>query len=479
MLINALTLPTNSVIETDVCIVGAGPAGITIARELAGQQLRVCLLESGGLEATPEARSLLEGSIDPKHRYPADELVAGRERQFGGTANLWCIKVDPTETAEIVRHTTAEDIDFEPREEIPYSGWPIRKADLEPYYQRAHAICGLGPYTYAAADWEDAANKVLPLKGDRLQSSVFQFGPQNLFPQIYREELSQSSNVTVYVNANVLEIEANESASAVTHLRVASAPGKEFSVNARTFILATGGFDNARLLLSSNRVQPEGLGNQNDLVGRFFTDHPGFRIGVLIPKTRSLFDTTGFYDLHRVNGTPVMGRLTFNSDLLRREKLLNVCFMLVPRPAGYESQGVNSFRTLTSALRRFQFPKDGLKHLGHVLSNLDDIVAYALRRSRQPEFAYSPRCGGWSRRPEVQNTMKVFEVVAQHEQAPHPDNRVTLSQERDRFGCRKVHLHWHWTDVDLRSISRFQTLLGEAIAESGLGEFQSRDEIEG
>ncbi|HEY9621426.1 MAG TPA: GMC family oxidoreductase [Crinalium sp.] len=479
MLIDARTLPADNVIEADVCIVGAGPAGITLAKELSGQHVRVCLLESGGLEPTPDARSLLEGSIDPKHRYPADELTAGRDRQFGGTANLWCIQVDPTETVANVRHVTPDDIDFEARDGIPYSGWPIHKTELEPYYRRAHTICGVGPYTYAADDWEDATAKALPLKGDRLQSSVFQFGPRDVFPKTYREELAQSSNVTVYFNANVLEIEANETANAVTRLRVASTPDQAFFVKARTFVLATGGFENARLLLSSDRVQSGGLGNQNDLVGRFFMDHPGFRIGVFIPKQRSLFNTTGFYDLRRVNGTPVMGKLTINPEIVRREKILNICVMLVPRPAGYESRAVNSFRTLTSALRRFQLPKNGLKHLSHVLSDLDDIAVYAYRRARKLEFDYSPRYGGWSRRPKVQKTLKAFEVIAQAEQAPHPDNRVTLSQDCDRFGRRKIHLHWRWTDVDLRSISRFQTLFGEAIAESGLGEFQSRDEIEG
>lgn len=479
MLIDARTLSVNEVIETDICIVGAGPAGITLAKELSGQNIRVCLLESGGLEPTPEARSLLDGSIDPKHRYPADELEAGRDRQFGGTANRWCIQVDPTETVANVRHIIPDDIDFEVRDGIPYSGWPIRKAELDPYYQRAHAICNLGPCTYAASDWEEGAAKALPLKGDRLQSGVFQFGPRDVFPRQYRDELSQSANVTVYFNANVLELEANQTASTITRLRVAANPNQDFYVNAQTFILATGGFENARLLLASDRVQPQGLGNQNDLVGRFFMDHPGFRMGVLVPQTRSLFNSTAFYDLHRVQGTPVMGKLAINPDVLRQEKMLNICVMLVPRPSGYESRGVNALRVLTASLKRFQFPKDGLKHLNHVLTGLNDIAGYLYCRSRQIEFPYSPRYGGWSRRPEVQKTLKVFEVIAQAEQSPNPDNRVTLSQDCDRFGRRKVHLHWRWSDVDLRSISRFQAIFGEAIAASGIGEFQPRDEIEG
>ncbi|MDX2214221.1 MAG: GMC family oxidoreductase [Oculatellaceae cyanobacterium bins.114] len=479
MFIDARTLLANDVIETDVCIVGAGPAGITLAREFAGQEFQVCLLESGGLEPTPEARSLLDGSIDPKHRYPSDELIAGRDRQFGGSANLWCIQVDPTETQANVRHVIPDDIDFEAREGIPYSGWAIRKADLKPYYERAHQICQIGPCTYTAEAWQTDGKKPLPLKGDRLQSSVFQFGPQAVFPRDYQAELSQAGNVTTYYNANVLEIETNDTASTVTQVRVGAIPGHEFKVKARIFILATGGFENARLLLLSNAVQPAGLGNQHDLVGRFFMDHPGFRIGVFVPKQHQLFDTTEFYDLHRVNGVPVMGKLTLNPDLVKQEQLLNICVMLVPRPLGYESRAVNSFRQLTTALKRLQFPKDGLQHLKHVLTHLDEVVTYATRRAQKQEFVYSPRYGGWSRRPDVRRSLRAFEVIAQAEQAPNPDNRVTLSQACDRFGRPLVHLHWRWSEVDLRSISRFQQLFGEAINAEGLGEFHSRDEIEG
>jgi choline dehydrogenase-like flavoprotein len=429
------------------------------------------------LEHDKDAYTLLEGEIQSKHRYPADELVAGRGRQFGGTANLWCIQIDPNENQAHVRHVVPDEVDFEQRDGIPYSGWCFQKSDLEPYFQRAHAICGLGPYTYEAENWQDEQSQPLPFKSDRVLSSVFQFGPRDLFPIEYREELQQSKTVIVYYNANVLELETDDTASMVTGVRVASQPGQEVTVTAKIFILATGGFENARLLLLSNRVQSSGLGNQNDLVGRFFMDHPGFRIGVLVPRTRELFDTTAFYDLRRVNGIPVMGKLTLNQALVRREQLLNICVMLQPRPAGYESEAVKSFRDMVSAAKRFNLG-EVLNHLGDVLTHLDDVIAYAYHHATQTEFLYSPRYGGWSRRPERKQN-KVFEVIAQAEQAPNPENRVTLSQACDRFGRRKIHLNWQWSDVDLRSIKRFQEIFGEEVVAAGLGTFQSRDEIEG
>ena len=478
MLIDASTLPANRVIETDVCIVGAGPAGVTLARELADQDFQVCLLESGGLNPDPETQALCEGKTISPQRYPTDELHVGRCRQFGGSANYWCIQIDRDENQAHVRHVTPDDIDFEQREWVPYSGWPFRKADLAPYYQKANAICKIGPDVYEAKAWEEDQAKPLSFQSDRIQSSVFQFGPSAVFTHDYREEL-QASSVTTYLNASVLEVETNGNASAVTGLRVASLDGKEFRVKARMVVLATGGFENARLLLLSDQVQKAGLGNQNDLVGRFFMDHPGFRFGVFIPASRELFNSTAFYDLRRVNGTPVMGKLSLSEAVLRQEQLLNICVMLVPRPSGYESRAVNSWRNLLSAAKRKQLPKDAWKHVKNVVSDLDDIVNYAYRRVKKLDFVYSPRMGGWSRRPADIRTFKAFEVIAQAEQAPNPDNRVTLTEECDRLGRRKVSLNWRWSDIDLETIKRVQQILAQEFAQSGLGEFQPRDQIEG
>ncbi|MBD2056318.1 GMC family oxidoreductase [Oculatella sp. FACHB-28] len=479
MLIDSRTLPADQVVETDVCIVGAGPAGVTLARELAGQDFQVCLLESGGLDFDPDTQALCEGKTVSPQRYPADELHVGRCRQFGGSANYWCIQIDRDENQAHVRHVTPDDIDFEQRDWIPYSGWPFRKADLAPYYQKANAICKIGPDTYEAAAWETEQAKRLSFQGDRIQSSVFQFGPRAVFTHEYREELNHASNVTTYLNANVLEVETNETATAATGLRVATLDGKEFRVKARIVVLATGGFENARLLLLSDKVQKNGLGNQNDLVGRFFMDHPGFRFGVFIPADRKLFNTTALYDLHRVKGTPIMGKLTLSEEVLRQEKLLNICVMLVPRPSGYESKAVNSWRNLLSAVKRKQLPKEIWKHVKNVVSDLDDIVNYAYRRAKKLEFIYSPRMGGWSRRPADIRNLKAFEVIAQAEQTPNPENRVTLTDECDRLGRRKVCLTWRWSDIDLETIRRVQQILAQEFAQSELGEFQPRDEIEG
>ena len=131
MLTDARALPKNETIETDVCIVSAGAAGITLARESADQPFRVCLLESGGTDFESRTQSLYEGE---NVGLPCAALDESRERYLGGTTNVWSGWCRPL-----------EEIDFEARDWVSYSGWPFDKAHLDPFYERAQRICQLGP----------------------------------------------------------------------------------------------------------------------------------------------------------------------------------------------------------------------------------------------------------------------------------------------------------------------------------------------
>lgn len=479
MFIDARTLSADATIETDVCIIGSGPAGLTIARELMGQNFRVCLLESGDIEFNEQSQTLAKGTTVSPHAYPEGELTRGRCRQVGGSANYWNIQVRLGDTTNYhVRHVPLDPLDFEPRDWLPYSGWPFDYNHLEPFYHRAQHICQVGPFAYDADFWEDETNRRLPL-GDRVVTNLFQFGPSAAFISDHRDAVGQASNITGYYNAHVLEIEANESGTQISRIHGASKPGQEFRVSARIVILATGGFENARLLLLSNKQQPNGLGNQHDLVGRFFMDHPGFRLGVVIPFDRKIFDSTALYDLRRVNGTPILARLNLAESVLRQEKLLNVCTMLVPKPAGY-GLAVKPLMQLVRSLRRGKLPKDSLKAMGKVLANLGDTAVFAYRRKfGGSPSRYSTSRGGWSYLDKKPQRFSFFEAIAQIEQAPNPDNRVTLGSERDEFGRPKIKFHWTWSDIDLRSVRRTIEILQEEFIRSGIGQLYSLYDLNG
>ncbi|MBD3880504.1 GMC family oxidoreductase [Phormidium tenue FACHB-886] len=468
MLVDARSLSDNETIETEVCIVGSGPAGMTIARELIGQNFRVCLLESGGLELDAETQSLAMGQTEGDFYTPLHEI---RQRRCGGTANTWDIKFTPSQTG--VRYVPLDPIDFEQRDWVPYSGWAINRSDLDPYYDRAQTVCQIGPYSYDTEAWADAQTPVLPFKGDRIVTSMFQFGPSSAFTQDCRDQVKQSKNVTLYLNANVVELETNATASMVTGVRVACLSGQEFRVAAKQVILATGGVENVRLLLLSNRVQESGLGNHHDQLGRYFMDHPLVRTGMFFPNDRNIFNATAIYDWRRVKNTLVMGRLALSEKTLRDEKLLNTCAILFPRYPIHQFEAVAALKRLLGVSKRAD-NQSAIQDLLKAATGVHKIVgaAYLSIAKRPPLREAELDLGGWSQMADKPKKLGYFEVIMPTEQAPDPDNRLTLSEERDRLGCPRVKLHWRWRDIDIQSLKRTQVILAEEIAKSGLGRLE-------
>ncbi len=471
MFIDARLLPADEVVETEVCIIGTGPAGMTLARELAGQDFRVCLLESGGLDL-PDAniQSLAEVETDGDFvQVTADR----RNRQYGGNSSYWNIKIGGGQLG--VRHVPLDEVDFEKRDWLPYSGWPFDRAHLIPFYKRAQSVCKTGHFAYDAKAWEDAESPRLPLIGDRVTTRVFQFGPGAAFYQECRDEINRASNITTYLYANAVELETDEIARTVTRVRVACLNGNKFWVSAKIVILAVGGIESAHLLLLSNKTQQAGLGNQNDLVGRFFMDHPLIYGGHFIPSNPQIFNSTALYDMRRLGDVTVMGGLVLTDEVMRREQLLNISALLFPRPKRWQSsEAVSSLKALFSLGSLIREPKGVLQNLRNVVTGIDDIAASAynkLTRKQLPLLA-NLSTGGWSQTPNKERMYYSFEVLHQTEQAPHPDNRVVLGAECDKLGRRKAQMQSRWRDIDISGVRRGQAVFAQEIARAGLGRYQ-------
>jgi choline dehydrogenase-like flavoprotein len=475
MLIDAHELSSEQVISVDICIVGSGPAGITLAREFLGQRQQVCLLESGGVELNPQVQALSQAETtgDP---YLAPHLT--RHRQFGGNSNIWSIKIGNGEIG--VRYVPLDEIDFEQRDWLPYSGWPLTKADLDPFYERAQVVCQAGPYAYSADFWQTDDAAPLPLKTDRLVTNVFQFGPRHVFYQHYREELKQAENIKICVNATVLDIEADELAQTVKRLRVASTPDRQFWVEAKVFVLATGGIENARLLLASNQQQPTGLGNHHDLVGRYFMDHALVDGGMFTPSDPGLYDRMALYDLRRVNNAPILGRLGLSKQTMQQEHLLNFAAVLFPRPSQRQFDAIVAFKGLAESLLDKTLPSHLPSEVFKILAGLDYVVLSSyLAATKHQSLAHGFGRGGWSELSNNQRRFKAFQVFFLTEQAPDPANRVTLSSQRDSFGVPKAEVHWKWGDFNNQSIARSQEILAEELSRAGLGTYQIKRNADG
>ena len=276
MHIDAHTLEDGAELEGDVCIVGAGAAGIALAMQLSASSLRVLLLEGGGFDLEAPVQALYRGEIVGRPYYP---LEAARLHYFGGTTGHWggyCAPLDP--------------IDFTTRSWVPHSGWPISHQSLDPFYARAHDVLDLGPYDYRPTFWQarDARRESLPLDPAVVENKMWQFSPPTRFGSKYRSAIVSSANVHLYTHANVVEIACNEAATAVDSLRIRQLDGREQRVRAKQVVLACSTMQNIRLLLASNGRVPAGIGNAHDMVGRYFLEHlemPTGRAAIVKPQS--------------------------------------------------------------------------------------------------------------------------------------------------------------------------------------------------
>ncbi|HEY9877248.1 MAG TPA: GMC family oxidoreductase [Leptolyngbyaceae cyanobacterium] len=471
MLIDARLSELQSITK-DVCIIGSGPAGISLARELINQDIQVCLLESGGPYPDAQIQELADGFSMGEPIHPPIDVCT---RQLGGNSNAWVIKIGNDQIG--VRYAPLDEIDFEKRDWMPNSGWPFDKSHLNSYYERAQEVCQTGPFAYRPDSWENNQAKRLPLDEDRIETAMFEFGPRKAFFQQYKEEIVGSKNITIYSNATVVEIEANEACKTATRVRVACLSGKQFWVSAKVFVLACGGFENARLLLMSNQQHTAGLGNQHDVVGRYFNDHPIVYGGQFVPADPDLFNKTALYDLRRINGFPAMGYIKPSQKALRREELLNLSAIFFPRPSQRQADAVESFKHLAKSALGKQFPQELPSHLLKTFLGLDYVTkAVYLAATKKQPLMPGLHQGGWSKLPKNQNRFESFEIIHQIEQSPEPSNRVMLSRERDILGCPKLEVHWRWSQDDAERIRRGQLLIAKELYRAGLGNFHVEHE---
>jgi choline dehydrogenase-like flavoprotein len=429
MEVDAPTLGT-ATLDADVCIVGAGPAGLTLACELAARRWRIIVLESGGRGPDPVAQTLCEGTTSGD---PYAGLVVTRHRQAGGTAQIWNTAVDNTMGAKYV---PLDALDFEARPWWPLSGWPFDRAHLDPYYARAQTVCGLGRGAYQGEDWERTDRPRLPLSPGRLTTGVYQFGPAGCFTETHLDEIRRARNVLLCLHATALALEREPGARSITHVRAAGPTNRAVRVRARVFVLAAGGIENARLLLLADRLGT--LGDESGLVGRCFMEHPRDVACRLVPADPRLFDRCGLYDVHREADGLVMGRLTLTEEARRREELPAMAVTLAPLPRELRWRTAESLRTRVLGER----PR---------------------RRT------------GWSRLRGKPRRFAALELLLNLEQAPDPDNRVTLDAACDRFGLPKPALHWRWRALDQANLVRLRALVADELERHGLGRVEVAD----
>ena len=442
MIVDAGSVPEGTAIETEVCIVGAGAAGITLAREFADAKFRVTLLESGGMEFEQATEQLYEGESVGQ---PFQDLTTCRLRFFGGSTNHWggwCLPFD--------------EIDFEARDGMPNHGWPFPRTHLDPFYARAQKVCGLGPYDYKPASWGIPAKIVPPpFEGPDfgvrvLQVSTVHFGPA------YAAELRAAPRVTAYLHANAFHLDGGENDAEVKALTVKTLAGKQFRVHARIYIVATGGIENARLLLASGKEGGNGLGNANDLVGRYFMVHLNYSGGIIAPADPHMnFDFRRGGNVYAPTGArhPFVSYVGPTPDGMRRRHLPNMKF--------HWSYDFDPVVDGVKALERLAHGESGggswSDDLSAVIGHLEGIAKFAARKALFGEGI----------------PIRALNVICSSEQQPNPDSRVMLGAKRDALGMREIVVDWRVLPDDKDKAVETVRLFGAEIGRAGFGRLNS------
>jgi choline dehydrogenase-like flavoprotein len=460
MIGDARQIQTGSVLRCDICIVGAGAAGIALALQFEHAPQNIIVLESGGARHDAANQALARGSVagvmphPPLHRF--------RRRAFGGATTIWggrCVPFDAS--------------DFGHRAWMPGKPWPITYEALLPYYAAAASLCEIGEFTFTAqAAHRSGMRSTLPgfEAGYFTQDTIERFSCPTDFAARYGARLKAAGNVTVLLHANATEIRTTETGAAATSLRVATLSGRRFSVRAQKFVLAAGGLEIPRLLLASRDHNRHGIGNAHDQVGRCYMTHLAGNAGkITLPK-----DAPPPFNGYERSDDGVYCRRRF--ALTARAQSALRCGNAVARlhhPALSDPahrSGALSAVQLAKPFISFEYGTrlkgtSARAMLGHVRNVVQDysgaasfaahwLYGHSFAARKYPSLVAAPRAGPYS-----------LDVHA--EQAPNTCSRVMLGHARDALGMQKLVVDWRCMDIDTHTLRAALFALASDVARGG------------
>lgn len=415
----------------DLCVVGAGPAGLSLALRLSQCGLRVVLLESGGMTLCDENRTLSTGVADDED-YP---FTTSRARAFGGSAAIWygaCIEFEP------------DDVDR--RSWIAGSGWPITYSEITGNYKSARRFFSLPE----PGDFEKRLEKSR-FHGDGLSARSLSFGKTVNLGKLCRDRIQRDPGIACLLQATVTSINASTCGQHIQSLTFRLQDGSTHVLRAGAFVLACGGIENARLLLASRDRHSRGLGNAHDVVGRYHMEHPMRSVGIL-PVPRGGRDLAVFTNATRVSGGSFQATFGLSKATRARAGLLNLhlrCYRYHPLEA---TLSVIAGKQALTELGQGRLPPEGFAGL---------ISAASPRSARYLAW----HCWNKSFRNARFDYLR---FVAFLEQEPDPENRITLASERDDYSIPLPRLFWRESDRMRASVAKSLSLLDAAFKRRGL-----------
>lgn len=467
MMIDSYELPDGTMLDADVCIVGAGAAGITLALEFAGSGIDVLLLEAGGTAEEEDTQALYAGSVaEARLHSPPDRY---RQRRFGGTTTIWGGRCMPFDA-----------IDFVSRDYVPHSGWPLSLDSLAPYYPKANRLAEAGAFAYTV---EGAFRRPVRSIIDGFDSKNFtsntleRFSCPTDFGRRYGHKLAAASNIRTLLHANVTDLKLDRDGRRVERATVRNLRGATFDVRARHFVLAAGGLEIPRLLLASRDVQKSGIGNQHDVVGRYYMCHLAGTIGA-IKIERPPASVWHGYEISD-EGIYCRRRFALRESAQRRLGLGNfVARLHHPRIAepGHRN-AVLSLLFLAQAFipyeYRIRLAGTGRRDLTTWLQHGRNVVAGSLDAAGFAWHMLRDRKLAERKFPSIiiKSKANLYSLDFHAEQQPNPSSRIGLTDDRDALGMPRIRVDWRYTAGDLDTVSRSIALLADDFRTGRIGTF--------
>jgi choline dehydrogenase-like flavoprotein len=438
---------TDSELDCDVCIIGAGAAGLTCALSLTNSGLSVLVLESGLVAPDSRADDLKRAEVVG---HPHDGIHSARERILGGTTTAWGGQVYPF-----------MEEDFAERPGVGISGWPLTYGDLRPYYERAEHLVGTDtrvPFDYDP--WSERGIAKPAFTGDSPALFVTKWSRTPNFRLLHGDAIAAADTIRILTNATARELVTDGASGEVRRVEIVSLTGKRGSVRARRVVAAGGAMETVRLFLISTAAGNRGLGQSGRLVGCYVQDHVSSVVGEIVPRSRSRFHE--LFDPFYRDGYKYLPRLRCEPEWARLAGVLHASGQVIfsDDAAGPLPRLKKIFQTVRAGRR---------PPLGELTAVANPTGLAAVARSL---YRWQVKGRGSS---DVSRPIHL-EVVT--EQEPTADSRITLSGEKDSLGMRRIALDWNISPLTRRTIRRAAVHLRDELVEAGVADVRLERWIE-
>ena len=425
-------------VHCDVCVVGAGAAGLAIATEMLKTHKNIVVLESGGLEHEPATQALYDVEISG---LPHAGATQGRFRVCGGSTTKWGGQALPLMPS-----------DFEKRDWVAHSGWPLQFDELKPYYDRACQFLLVDNRNFDTDLFAYLHARPSLFDPDKIWYHFSKWSPKPSLRETYLPALQDSTRCKLLLHANVTRIILEKTLNRVSAVTARSLAGKTVTVRPKKLVLCVGGIETARLLLTNDTQQKSGIGNEYDLVGRYFQDHPNALVGWV--KSQHAKQVQRLFNVFHKRGLKYSVRCTAASSWQRENRTLNASMGITFVQDGTLFQDL---RDVHATLRSGRVSLDLFRKLARAATHPSQVVTpvwhYAVRGR-----SFAPGAG--------------LRVGLTCEQEPDPESRILLSEQTDALGVRRANVRWRLTDLTWFTFRQFAELLREQFREADLGEIE-------